>query len=473
MANLPPDCPLIASPVTAAPHYAWPVLTTEQAAYKLAFQIADALIRSGAGSANTTKSLLSIFRKTDLRDVTVSVSLGQVTISHQDQPDKAPSTRVFETQPGTLDIELRTAAGEVLEKFVLGELSADEASDRMDEIMAKSRVIGHKLIMTGFTMFGVGFALILGGSWGTAISAGVVSAVVYGVYALIQRIKAPEIFSLAAGGLTAVLGATVAGVLFDITQTAVCIVAALAAWLAGIAAYGAVHDVITGWYVSASGRILEAVTSTAGLVAGVTVGIHAMQPLVGNSMDYIETLEMDDSRWALSVLGAFAVSAGFALASGGRGWKLWALGLFGGLVQLGVLGLGAVGISSFGAILICSIIAGALSVTLTRTLNLASNATLMIVLLPQFPGMLVYQGVLGTIFGMQDAGESVLKAAITAFCLSMGGMLGQYLASETLWAGRRRQFALKHPGQKFRREMADEANFSDIMVPIFSKPFNS
>ena len=149
MANLPPDCPLIASPVTAAPHYAWPVLTTEQAAYKLAFQIADALIRSGAGSANTTKSLLSIFRKTDLRDVTVSVSLGQVTISHQDQPDKAPSTRVFETQPGTLDIELRTAAGEVLEKFVLGELSADEASDRMDEIMAKSRVIGHKLIMTG------------------------------------------------------------------------------------------------------------------------------------------------------------------------------------------------------------------------------------------------------------------------------------------------------------------------------------
>ena len=67
-----------------------------------------------------------------------------------------------------------------------------------------------------------------------------------------------------------------------------------------------------------------------------------------------------------------------------------------------------------------------------------------------------------------------LKVGRTAIVAnSMGGMLGQYLASETLWAGRRRQFALKHPGQKFRREMADEANFSDIMVPIFSKPFNS
>ena len=380
---------------------------------------------------------------------------------------------MFETQPGTLDIELRAAAGEVLEAFVMGELTADEASDRMDEVMAESRIIGHRLIMTGFTMFGVGFALILGGSWGTTVSAGVVSAVVYGVYALVQRVRAPEIFSLAAGGLTAVLGATVCGVLFSVTQTAVCIVAALAAWLAGIAAYGAVHDVITGWYVSASGRILEAVTSTAGLVAGVTIGIHTMRPLVGDSMDYVQTLEMDDSRWALTVLGAAIVSAGFALASGGRGWKLASLGLLGGLVQLGVLGCGAVGVSSSGAILICSVIAGILSVTLVRPLNLASNATLMIILLPLFPGMLVYQGVLGVIFGMADAGESVLEAAITAFCLCLGGMLGQYLASELLWAGRRRQFALKHPGQKFRREMSDEENFSDIMVPIFSRPFTS
>ena len=88
-----------------------------------------------------------------------------------------------------------------------------------------------------------------------------------------------------------------------------------------------------------------------------------------------------------------------------------------------------------------------------------------------FPGMLVYQGVLGTIFRVEGAGDSVLDAAITAFCLSMGGILGQYLASEALWATRRRQFRHNYPDRVFRKEMADEANFSDIMVPIFSKPF--
>ena len=457
--------------MSARPARVTVVLTTEQAAYKLAFQVADALIRSGAGSASTTKSLLSIFRKTDLRDVTVSVSLGQVTISHQDQPDRAPSTRVYETQAGTLDIGLRTETGEVLENFLLGQISADEGIRQMDEVMARSRVIGHRLTMVGFMMFGLGFSLILGGGLVTTLSATVISAVVYVAYAAVQHVRAPGIFALAAGGLTAVLGATVSGVLFSASQTAVCIVAALAAWLSGIAAYGAVHDVITGWYLSAVGRILDVITSTAGLVAGVTIGIHAMQPLAGEAMPYIESLEPDNTRWLLPIIGSLLVSAGFALASGGRGWILLALGVFGGLVQLGVLGVSATGISSYAAILVVSILAGMLGVVLTRTLNLASNATLMIVLLPLFPGMMVYQGVLGIIFSVEGAGDSLLSAAITAFSLCMGGMLGQYLASEALWAGRRRQFTRSHPGRQFRREMTDEHSVSDIMVPLFSKPF--
>lgn len=447
------------------------MLSTEQAAYKLAFLIADALIRSGSGSASTTKSLLSIFQKTEMPNVTVSVSLGQVTISHQEEPDDAPSTRILESEPGTLDIGLRTETGEVLESFILGRLTIEEAIREMEEVTAKSRVIGHRLTATGFAMFGVGFSLILGGGLVSTISAAFIAVAVYTIYALVARTQAPTIFSLAAGGFTAVIGACISGLFFSTSQPAVCIVASLAAWLAGIAAYGAVHDVITGWYLSASGRILDVVTSTAGLVAGVTLGIHLMQPIFGEDMNFIETLEMDETRWGLSVLGAVMVSAGFALASGGRGWKLAALGLFGGVVMLLMLSLATAGISSYAAILVASTAAGAVCVVLTRSLNMASNASLMVVLLPLFPGMLVYQGVLGTIFGMDGANDSLLEATITAFCLSMGGILGQYLASEALWASRRKQFTHNHPDRAFRKEMADEENFSDIMVPIFSKPF--
>lgn len=81
---------------------------------------------------------------------------------------------------------------------------------------------------------------------GTTLSAAVIAASVYGAFAVVERLEAPGIFSLMAGGLVAVVGATVSGLVFDASQAAVCIVAALAGWLAGIAAYGAVQDVKPG-----------------------------------------------------------------------------------------------------------------------------------------------------------------------------------------------------------------------------------
>lgn len=448
------------------------MVTTEQAAYRFAFQIADAMIRGGAGSASTTKSLLSIFRKTGTPNVTVSVSLNQVTISHQNQPEDAPSTRILELEAGALDIGLRTRTGEVLEAFILDRIGLEEAIEAMEQAVSHSRGVGHRLTVVGYALFGVGFSMVLGGGLATTVSAAVIAAAVYGVTALLDRAQAPGIFSLAAGGFTAVLGASASGLVFSTSQSAVCIVAALAAWLAGITAYDAVHDIITGWYISATGRVMDTVTRTAGLVAGVTLGIHVLQPLSGESMNFLEALKMDNSHWTPSILGAVLVSAGFALASGGRGWRLVALGVFGGLVELAYLGLGLLGMGSFVAILITAVVTGAACVVLTRALNLASNASMMVVLLPLFPGMLVYQGVLGTIFRSEGASDFLLDAAITAFCLCVGGILGQYLASEALWASRRRQLAHTYPDRVFRKEMAEEENFRDIMVPIFSKPFS-
>lgn len=52
-------------------------------------------------------------------------------------------------------------------------------------------------------------------------------------------------------------------------------------------------------------------------------------------------------------------------------------------------------------------------------------------------------------------------------------MLGQYIASEVLWATRRRPFVRRNPGEIFRKQMPDEQNSRDIMVPILSKPFSS
>lgn len=445
--------------------------THDQDTDELAVRIGDALIRAGASSASTTTALLTIFDRSVLTGVSVAVTMGQITISHTGEDGTEPSTRVHEATPGTLDIRLRAGTNQVLEDFALGQLDAQEGLRAMDELEAQRTHSSHWPAVVGFSALGLGFSLILGGGAVTTIAAAVIAAAVYGVFAVLERVRAPGIFSLAAGGLTAVLAATGVSLVFDDAQTPVLIVAALAAWLAGIAAYGAIQDLITGWYLSATGRLMDVVTRTAGLVAGVVLGIHLLEPLVGSRVEYLESLQADSSRWVPSIIGAVLVSMGFALFAGGRGRTLAALGTFGGLVQLSVLSLGALGLSSYAAILATSVTAGALCVVLTRTLDLSSNATMTVVLLPLFPGMYVYQGLLGTIFATDGAGPAMLQGAITAFCLSVGGLLGQYIASEALWATRARQFTRMHPGQSFRKEMPFEQSSRDIMVPNFSRPF--
>ncbi|WP_186304492.1 threonine/serine exporter ThrE family protein [Kocuria palustris] len=442
-----------------------------QATDDFAIRLGDSLLRAGASSASTTTSLLAVYRRSDVIDVSVAVTMGQVTISHAGRDGATPSTRVNETATGTLDVGLRSETNRILEDFVLGHIDAEEGLRALNELEAQRSHASHWPSVLGYTALGLGFSLVLGGNTVTTIAATLLSAAVYGAFALLERLRAPGIFSLGAGGMMAVAGASVVTVLFDDVQTAVCIVAALAAWLAGIAAYGAVQDLITGWYLSATGRLMDVITRTAGLVAGVALGIHLIEPLLGSDPGYLESLQADSSRWIPSIIGAVFVSAGFALSAGGRGKVLASLGLFGGLVQLSVLIMGAAGMSSFASILTASVVAGALCVVLTRALDLASNATMTVVLLPLFPGMYVYQGLLGTIFATEGAGAAMLQGAITAFCLSVGGLLGQYIASEALWATRARQFARAHPGRTFRKEVPDEVNSSDIMVPVFSRPF--
>ena len=276
----------------------------------------------------------------------------------------------------------------------------------------------------------------MGGTSATTLCAGVLSVAAYAAFALMQHLRSPGIFSLAAAGLTAVLGATAATAVIDDAQTALCIVAALAAWLSGITAYGAAQDMITGWYLSAAGRVMDIASRTAGLVAGVALGIHLMAPFVGESVAYIEALRPGGVTWATAITGAVLVSGGYGLASSGRGIRLVALTALGGLVQVLVLIAQSVGLSSFVAILAAAVVVGAICVRAAPSLGLPSNASMMIALLPLFPGSYIYQGMLGTIFGVDGSGDQLIAGAVTALCLSMGGLLGQFLASRSLTAAR-------------------------------------
>ena len=411
-------------------------------AFRLAVLLGEALIRGGASSAATTTCLQRALRSAGVHDATVGVTMGQIILSRPGRGTSAAITHVSEAPPGSLDLELRRRITAMLDDLAQGRRTVRECLAELESReadgpgSAQHTGARHAITAAGLSLLGVGFCLLMGGTAATTLCAGVLSVAAYAAFAAMQHLRSPGIFSLAAAGLTAVLGATAATAVIDDAQTALCIVAALAAWLAGITAYGAAQDMITGWYLSAAGRVMDIASRTAGLVAGVALGIHLMAPFVGESVAYIEALRPDGVTWATAITGAVLVSGGYGLASSGRGIRLVALAALGGLVQLLVLIAQAVGLSSFVAILAAAVVVGAICVRAATSLGLPSNASMMIALLPLFPGSYIYQGMLGTIFGVDGSGDQLIAGAVTALCLSMGGLLGQFLASRSLTAAR-------------------------------------
>lgn len=411
-------------------------------AFRLAVLLGEALIRGGASSAATTTCLQRALRSAGVHDATVGVTMGQIILSRPGRDTSAAITHVSEAPPGSLDLELRRRITAMLDDLAQGRRTVRECLAELESREAdgpgSAQHIGarHAIPAAGLSLLGVGFCLLMGGTAATTLCAGMLSVAAYAAFALMQHLRSPGIFSLAAAGLTAVLGATAATAVIDDAQTALCIVAALAAWLSGITAYGAAQDMITGWYLSAAGRVMDIASRTAGLVAGVALGIHLMAPFVGESVAYIEALRPGGVTWATAITGAVLVSGGYGLASSGRGIRLVALTALGGLVQVLVLIAQSVGLSSFVAILAAAVVVGAICVRAAPSLGLPSNASMMIALLPLFPGSYIYQGMLGTIFGVDGSGDQLIAGAVTAMCLSMGGLLGQFLASHSLTAAR-------------------------------------
>lgn len=448
-------------------------MTSDQAIYAFMTQCGETLIRSGASSASTTKTILAISRTAGLQNVTVSVTLGQLTISDPHESDGVPRTLIHEVAPGTLDISWRSQAEEVIESYLLREISLEDASAQLRQEVETPLRDQWWWTVIGFGILGGGFSLLLGGDIPTSIGATLVSVLVCYIFRWLSRLNSPGIFSYALGGLAAVVASTAFCLLTGSQEVAICIVAALAARLAGIAAYGAVQDALTGWYLSATGRILDVVTCTAGLVSGVAVGIAVCEPLAGDRVMYLQTLAPETTQWIPSLLGAMLVSAGFSLSSGGRRMRLLVMTVLGGLGQLGYLVLGSSNVSPFLVMAVTAAAIGAVSVLVSRPLKLTSNAIMMVALLPLFPGMSIYQGLLGIVFGQEGASQTMLEAAGTTYCLCVGGIAGQFVVSELMWFIRRRQFVAAHPGARFDKTMVEEHNARDIMVPIFSKPFNT
>jgi uncharacterized membrane protein YjjB (DUF3815 family) len=214
--------------------------------------------------------------------------------------------------------------------------------------------------------------------------------------------------------------------------------------LAGIALTGAVQDAITGYYVTAAARSLEAMLLTGGIIAGVSLGLTLGLKL-GLAVG-IEAQAIQLANLPIMVGSGALMAVAFAYASYAPPRALLPVAVFG---ALGSLVYTLMSRASFGpawSTAAAAFVVGLGSYSLGRRTGVPPLVVVVSGTIPLLPGLTIYKGLyelmgLGNLIGI----VSLATAVAIGVALASGVILGEYVAQPIRREARRLEDRLAGP----------------------------
>ena len=280
----------------------------------LCLRIGEMLLSSGAGAADVTATMRSVADHLGLRQAEIDVTFTALSMSHQRSPDDVPVLMIRHVQQRDIDYEDLTA---------VDHLVLDVLTDRADLYLARSRMativsLGHAFprwaVTIAWAVMAAAVGVFLGGGVIVSAVAAVSAVLIDRVQIVMARRRLPFFYLQVAGGAIAtILAAAVAATPIDVDPSLV-VTANIILLLAGIGLMGAVQDALTGFYLTASARLIEAMMATAGIIAGVALGISVAEGM-GLSLGELAPGKLGSySDLPAVLLGAAVSSAAFSVA---------------------------------------------------------------------------------------------------------------------------------------------------------------
>jgi uncharacterized membrane protein YjjP (DUF1212 family) len=334
----------------------------------------------------------------------------------------------------------------------------DILADRVDVYLARTRMativsLGHAFprwaVTIAWAVMAAAVGVFLGGGVVVTLTAAVAAALIDRVQLVLARRRLPFFYLQVAGGAIAtLLAAGVAATPIDVDPSLV-VTANIIMLLAGIGLMGAVQDALTGFYLTSGARLIEAMMATAGIIAGVALGISIADG-VGLSLGPLVPGQLGRAYSDLPtvLLGAAFSAAAFSVASYAPRRAVLPIGLItaaaaliGQLVSLNGFGrVAAAGASAFFIGLVAYAVAGKVRVP---PLVVAVPA-----IVPFLPGLSIYRGLtyLADNGILVSQGILALMTAISvAIALASGVILGEYVAQPLKREARRLESRLAGP----------------------------
>ena len=414
----------------------------------LCLRIGEMLLSSGAGAADVTATMRSVADHFDLRSAEIDVTFTALSMSHQRSPDDVPVLMLRHVQQRDIDYEDLTAVDHLVRDVLADQCDLYLARSRMATIVSLGHAFPRWAVTLAWAVMAAAVGVFLGGGVVVSAVAALAAALIDRVQILLGRRRLPFFYlQVAGGGIATLLAAGVAATPIDVDPSLV-VTANIIMLLAGIGLMGAVQDALTGFYLTSSARLIEAMMATAGIIAGVALGISVANGL-GLELGQLVPGQLGDYSDLPAILAGAAVSsAAFSVACYAPRRAVLPVAVITAIAALisqtvSVGGFGraaAAGAAAFFIGLVAYAVAGRVRVP---PLVVAVPA-----IVPFLPGLSIYRGLTWLADGgyLVSQGILALMTAISvAIALASGVILGEYVAQPLKREARKMESRLAGP----------------------------
>ena len=436
-------------------------------AIDLCLRIGEVLLANGAGAADVTSTMRAVAQHLGLRNSDIDVTYTQISMSHQYDQSEPTLVRIRAITTRSFNYGDLTAVDHLVRDLTAGRIDLYTARTRMATLVSTPPAIPRWAVTLANGVMSAAVGMALGGNAWVALVALLAACTIDRVMLGLNRRRFPLFYQQVAGGfVAATFGVLVAASELDVDPS-LAITANIIMLLAGIGFMGALQDAISGFHLTGTARITEAMMATVGIIAGVSGGIAFGTVLGVGHWHYVpgRTTQVD---LGVLVLGAGVAAAAFALSAYAPARVLPAVAVLAAMAvtcwrlvsDTGLEGPWAPGISA--------LLVGLISYRLSARLRVPPLVLVVPVLVPLLPGLAIYRGLSLLIEGGLRVSEGLLAmvtAASVALALAAGVILGEFLAQPVQRESRRLESRLAGPRlvgvfrprtRARRREIANE-----------------
>ncbi len=414
----------------------------------LCLRIGEVLISSGAGAADVVASMQAVALHLGVQRPEIDVTFTALSMSYSYDAEQMPLMMVRHVKQRDLDYEDLTLVNELVLDVIKGRTDLYLARSRMATIVSTAHSMPRWGVTLGNGVMCGAVAFFLGGGPVVTGIAFVAAMVIDRVQLLLHRLRLPAFYVQVAGGAVATAFAVAAAASHLDVDPSLVVTSNIVGLLAGIGFMGALQDALTGFYVTATARMLEALLATAGIIAGVSGGL-GVADVLGLEIGHLEPGRTGWEEMPVLALGAAVCAAAFAVAvySPRRA-----------VLPVAVIAMAAacidrlvadVGMSRAWGAGAAALAIGLVAYAVAGRVRVPPLVIVVPAVVPLLPGLSIYRGLSLLSEGGQNSTAAGLLAMMTAasvaIALASGVILGEWVAQPLKREARRLETRLAGP----------------------------